>query len=52
MKRGFTVKDENSMLEAQQIEFHRTLETLIPVVNVNRLPVSAVNCCGSKNQHE
>lgn len=48
---GFTVKDENSMLELQQTEFLRTLESFIPVVNVNRLPVSTVNCCGSKNQH-
>jgi hypothetical protein len=46
------MKDENSMLELQQIEFRCTLEIFIPVVNVNRLPVSIVNCCGSKNQHE
>ena len=36
----------------QQIEFGRTLVNLIPFVNVNRLPVSTVNCRGCRNQHE
>ena len=49
MKRGCTVKDENGMLNVQQTEFRSTLTicSRISSTNVNRLPVSTVNCSGS-----
>ena len=46
--RSYTVKYENGMLRLQQTEFRCTLVKFIPIVNVNRLPVSTVNCAARK----
>ncbi len=39
------------MLRMQQTEFHCTLVVRTPFGNVNRLPLSTVNCCGLSGQH-
>ena len=40
------LKDENDILQLQQTEFQRTLAIIILSSNVNRWPVSTVNCRG------
>ena len=45
------INENYVMLQKQQTEFGRTLVMIIPIVNVNRWPVSTGNCRGCNNQH-